>query len=86
MILCITCRYCIDGCSKKILIPNLFAGMNANKQYHDWNSNHYYNQAHTQENGKASECFKCGKCEKVCPQHLGTRTLLEQIEETFKET
>ncbi|MCM1425551.1 MAG: aldo/keto reductase [Eubacterium sp.] len=84
LIPCTACRYCIDGCSKKILIPDLFADMNAKKQYHDWNSDYYYNQVHTQGHGKASDCIKCGKCEKTCPQHLEIRMLLEQVADTFE--
>ncbi|MBQ8913734.1 MAG: 4Fe-4S dicluster domain-containing protein, partial [Lachnospiraceae bacterium] len=34
--------------------------------------------------GKASECIKCGKCERVCPQHLEIRKLLENVARTFE--
>jgi predicted aldo/keto reductase-like oxidoreductase len=34
--------------------------------------------------GKASECIKCGKCEKVCPQHLQIRDLLKDVAKTFE--
>ncbi len=85
LIPCTACRYCVDGCPKKILIPDLFADMNAKKQYHDWNSDYYYNQVHTQGHGKASDCIQCGKCEKACPQHLEIRTLLEQVAGVFEK-
>ena len=85
LIPCTACRYCVDGCPKKILIPDLFADMNAKKQHHDWNSDYYYNQVHTQGHGKASDCIKCGKCEKACPQHLEIRTLLEQVAGVFEK-
>ncbi|MBO7090621.1 MAG: 4Fe-4S dicluster domain-containing protein, partial [Victivallales bacterium] len=32
----------------------------------------------TANGGKASDCIKCGKCEKVCPQHLPIRELLAE--------
>lgn len=29
-------------------------------------------------------CIKCGKCEKICPQHLPIRKLLEQVAKEFE--
>lgn len=83
LIPCTACRYCIDGCPKHILIPDLFACMNAKKQYNDWNSDFYYNDVHTVNNGKASDCIKCGKCEHICPQHLPIRKLLVDVSAQF---
>lgn len=82
LIPCTACRYCVAGCPKNILIPELFGAMNAKKAYNDWNSDWYY-MVHTQNNGKASDCIKCGKCEKACPQHLKIRDLLETGAEAF---
>lgn len=82
---CTACRYCIEGCPAKISIPDLFACMNAKKQYKDWNSSLYYNEVHTVNNGKASDCLKCGKCEKICPQNLKIRDLLEQVAIEFEQ-
>ena len=86
MIPCTACRYCIDGWPKKISIPDLFACLNAKTVFHDWNADYYYNNVHTARNGKASECVKCGKCEKVCPQHLKIRELLEDVAKEFEKT
>lgn len=79
LIPCTACRYCIQGCPKKISIPDLFACMNAKKIHHDWNCNFYYDTVHTTKNGKASDCIGCGKCEEICPQHLPVRKLLAQV-------
>ena len=84
LIPCTACRYCVEGCPKHISIPDLFATMNAKEAYHDWNADYYYHHVHTKGKGKASECLKCGKCEKICPQHLPIRDLLVKVAETFE--
>lgn len=84
LIKCTSCRYCIDGCPKKISIPDLFSCMNTKKMYNDWNAEYYYN-VHTKEHGKASDCIECGKCEKACPQHLKIRELLKEVSEEFEK-
>ena len=76
------CRYCTDGCPKHISIPDLFAVMNTKQLYHDWNADYYYNVVHTAPGRKASDCLKC---EKVCPQHLLIRKLLEEVEKEFEK-
>ena len=85
LIQCTACRYCTAGCPKQISIPDLFACMNAKKIFHDWNTDYYYNNVHTVNNGKASDCIKCGKCEKACPQHLPIRQLLVDVAEEFEK-
>lgn len=84
LIPCTACRYCVDGCPKHIPIPNLFSLMNTKQLYKDWNADYYYSEVYTKNGGKASECIKCGKCEKACPQHLHIRELLEKVAETFE--
>ncbi len=84
LIPCTSCRYCTDGCPKHIAIPNLFAIMNTKQLYHDWNADYYYNVVHTAPGRRASDCIKCGKCEKACPQHLPIRRLLAGIAAEFE--
>ena len=85
LIPCTSCRYCTDGCPKHISIPDLFAVMNTKQLYHDWNADYYYNVVHTAPGRRASDCLKCGKCEKVCPQHLPIRQLLESVAKEFEK-
>jgi predicted aldo/keto reductase-like oxidoreductase len=80
---CTACRYCVEGCPKKIKIPDLFNCYNAKKQFKDWNSSMYY-QVSTRDSGKASDCIKCGKCEKICPQHIKIREKLEEVCKMFE--
>lgn len=82
---CTACKYCIDGCPKKISIPDLFACFNGKKTFNTWNTKYYYTQVHTADGGKASECIKCGKCETICPQHLPIRDLLVQVADEFEK-
>ena len=86
LIPCTACRYCVEGCPQKISIPDLFAVMNAKQIYHDWNANYYYSEVHTKQGGKASDCIKCGRCEKACPQHLHIRDLLVEVAKEFERT
>ena len=87
LIPCTACRYCVEEneCPKKIRIPDMFSAMNRNEAFRDGKPKEYYNNVLIANgNGKASDCIKCGKCEKVCPQHLPIRNLLEKVSETFE--
>ena len=86
MIPCTSCRYCIEesSCPKQILIPDIFSNYNTKKTFGDWNADFYYNNVITAKNGKASDCIRCGKCERVCPQHLPIRDLLKQAAQEFE--
>ena len=86
LIPCTSCRYCIEEseCPKGIRIPDLFAALNAHEAFHNWNTGYYYENIVTGNgHGRASDCIKCGKCERVCPQHLEIRNLLTKVAATF---
>ena len=83
---CTACRYCIEEneCPMGIRIPDMFSSLNAHEAFNYWNTQYYYDNVATGGgHGRASDCIKCGKCEKVCPQHLEIRKLLEDVAAVF---
>lgn len=83
IISCTNCRYCIDGCPKHIHIPTLFSIYNNYLLYKEIDNDWYKRE--TNENNRAKDCIKCGKCENICPQHLKIRDYLKEISVLFKE-
>jgi len=81
---CTACGYCLEGCPKRLRIPDLFRILNNEIIYEGKGDayNRYRNL--TKEGGKASECVKCRKCENSCPQHLPITDLLERAARTFE--
>ncbi len=83
---CTGCAYCVDGCPKNIPIPKYFSLYNAELQeYKDKGftpQGEYYDRL-TQVYGKAGDCIACGKCEKICPQHLPIRDNLRLVAKQF---
>ena len=85
LIPCTACRYCTDGCPQHIAIPDIFAARNAKELHKDWNADYYYHNVCTAPGRRASDCLQCGKCEKVCPQHLPIRELLQEAAGVFEK-
>ncbi len=67
---CTSCHYCTDGCPKRIPIPEIFAARNKQLGYGQIEAGKELYKEVTTDSGKASDCVRCGQCEKACPQHI----------------
>lgn len=78
---CTACGYCIDGCPKKIAIPDYFALYNArnSSKKHSFSTKHIYYKNLTRKGGKPSDCIGCRQCESICPQHLDITGYLKDV-------
>ena len=75
LIACTACKYCVDGCTAHIQIPDLFKCLNQKRRFSENNAQQTYENFPV----KASACVQCGQCEDVCPQHLQIRDLLRTV-------
>lgn len=81
---CTVCRYCVEGCPKKIPIPDLFSDYNGTVRFGMTQKARDNYAKHTESAGAAKDCIRCGKCETQCPQHLHIRDLLSEVADTFQ--
>lgn len=87
IIACTSCDYCAKVCPNDIGISGSFYVMNMLSLYGNKEKAITDEKWQVGGHGKkhAVECLKCGKCEKVCPQHLPIRQELARIAETFEQ-
>lgn len=80
---CTSCKYCLEECPVNVNIPAYFGLLNLYRTLGK-KTNMYYERA-VFGHAKASECLKCGKCEKICPQHISIREKLEKFAELYEK-
>ena len=82
---CTGCRYCMP-CPKGVDIPGIFRCYNA--MYTESKSLGRFQFAQTvgltREPAFASQCVKCGKCEKHCPQNIPIREKLVEADRALR--
>jgi uncharacterized protein len=84
---CTGCGYCMP-CPAGVDIPGCFTLYNTNHLFpHDRTAKFLYLGRHGGILGATSYaglCRECGKCEKVCPQHLPIRALMKDVSRTME--
>jgi len=86
---CTECKYCIDGCPKKIAIPRILDLVNEHTLYRNLpGAKRIYNFIATAAFGgtpaKASDCVACKACEEICPQKINIIDELKNAAELFE--
>lgn len=82
---CTGCRYC-QPCPKGVDIPTLFRCYNAMYAENKATGRKEFMQtvALRREPAFATQCVRCGKCEKVCPQGLKVMDLIQEADRAVR--
>ena len=78
---CTGCRYCMP-CPKGVDIPSAFLHYNLmySESRQDGRKGYYQSTVLTKQPAVATQCVKCGKCEKRCPQSIPIREKLKEAD------
>lgn len=74
---CTACRYCCDGCPKKLDIPKLIAYYNDMRVAASFNIGMAMDAIDKEH--QPSACIRCGKCKQICPQHIDIPLAMEEF-------
>lgn len=84
---CTGCAYCVEGCPRKIAIPQYFSlyneDMRESLETKGWTANYNNYILLTWKFGRAVDCIACGQCERVCPQQLPVIVHLKRVASHF---
>lgn len=84
LIPCSACRYCTEGCPKKIDIPGIISAVNLHTGSGQIEGALEEYGKVTGDGNRASDCIGCGQCENICPQHIGIIKELAGAAELFE--
>jgi len=80
---CTSCNYCVEGCPRNIMIPNLLNLYNDYLVFEDVSSSTLMYKMITEGGNTASVCICCHNCEERCPQHIGIADIMSSISTLF---
>ncbi|WP_409199573.1 aldo/keto reductase [Methanobrevibacter sp. DSM 116169] len=81
---CTSCGYCLP-CPKNVDIPTSFTCYNDKSLFGGLSPAINYFNATSYDNSAASNCTRCGACEKKCPQNIPIMDELENVKKEFEK-
>ncbi len=78
---CTACRYCVENCPKKILIPDVFSVYNKHLAAESvWEET---KQILQEKYANVKDCIQCGACEGHCPQNINIKETIKLLGESI---
>ena len=78
---CTACRYCVENCPQKILIPDVFSVYNKHLAAESvWEETKKILQ---EKYANVKDCIQCGVCEGHCPQNINIKETIKLLGESI---